>query len=83
LYQEKHGVLPDEVGLYLLRHGERVLEATPELVKHAQFEVEQVHASTTSINLQDYSKHITPLCKWRTGQCDFYNTCFAKTLNDF
>lgn len=83
LYQENTGKLPDEVGLYLLKHGERTLAATPDLVKHAQFEVENIHLSTQSKDMGDYNKHITPLCKWRTGQCDFYDVCFAKTLNDF
>ena len=23
----------------------------------------------------DYQKNITPLCKWSTGQCDFYTVC--------
>ncbi|MFW6230445.1 MAG: RecB family exonuclease [Nanoarchaeota archaeon] len=83
LYHDKHRTMPDEVGLYLLKHGERVLPVTQELIDLAKFEVEMIHMNTQSKNIRDYPKHVSPLCKWSSGQCDFYETCFGKTLNDY
>ena len=53
-----------------------------ELVKHAKFEIEQVHASTTSNEMSEYPQSPSPLCKWRTGQCDFYEVCFGGMKHD-
>ena len=76
LYKLKHGKLPTEVGIYFLKHGEMVLPVDEELIKHAEFKIEQIHASTDSDELADYPKNQTPLCKWSSGQCDFYDYCF-------
>jgi len=46
-------------------------------LKLARFEVEQIHASTASDDIRDYPMRPSPLCKWRTGQCDFYDICFG------
>lgn len=82
LYQEKHGTLPDEVGIYFLKHGEMTLPVDQDLVKHAQFHIEQIHASTQDTDsISDYPKKVSGLCKWATGQCDFYEYCFeGKTI---
>jgi CRISPR/Cas system-associated exonuclease Cas4 (RecB family) len=76
LYEVKHGVKPDEVGIYFLKEGEHTLVADEELVKHAKFMVEQVHMSTDTDNIGDYPKKESPLCKWSTGQCPYYEYCF-------
>ncbi len=77
LYKTKHGSLPDEVGIYFLKHGqEMTLSVDEELIMHAQFHIEQIHMSTESDSITDYPKNETPLCKWSTGQCDFYSYCF-------
>lgn len=76
LYKLKHGRLPDEVGIYFLKHGEMCLPVNDELIKHAEFKIEQIHASTDSDELVDYKKNQTPLCKWSSGQCDYYDYCF-------
>jgi len=81
LYELEHGVKPAEVGIYFLKFpkdqgGEMVLPVDEELIKHGKFMVEQIHASTDSDNIADYPKNQTPLCKWSTGQCDYYDYCF-------
>lgn len=76
LYEEKHGKRPDYVGIDFLKSIEKMLPVDDDLITHAKFELEQIHASTTSNDMEDYQKHVTPLCKWRTGQCDFYEVCF-------
>ena len=77
LYQEEHKKMPDEVGIYFLKDGvEKIITVDDELLKLAKFKIEQIHASTTSDDITDYKKNQTPLCKWSTGQCDFYDYCF-------
>jgi CRISPR/Cas system-associated exonuclease Cas4 (RecB family) len=75
LYEEKHGVLPDKVGINFLKFNEQTLAVDMDLVNFAKKEVAFIHENTQSTEMVDYPKTITPLCKWRTGQCDFYNTC--------
>jgi len=84
MYEEKHGKRPDFVGIDFLKHTEQVMKVDEELVQHAKFELEQIHASTTTDDMSDYQQNPSPLCKWRTGQCDFYEVCFGgMTHEDF
>jgi len=84
LYSEKYGKFPDEVGLYLLRHGEKTIKADEKLLELAKKECMEIHKNTQSEEIEDYPLHPGPLCKWSTGQCDFYNICFGKKkINDF
>ncbi|RME55456.1 Dna2/Cas4 domain-containing protein, partial [Candidatus Woesearchaeota archaeon] len=76
LFLERYGKMPDEVGLWVLKHGEVTLPVTEQLIKDAKFEVEQIHLATESENIEDYPKKQSPLCKWSTGQCEFYEKCF-------
>ena len=78
LYNEKKGSYPDEVGLFLLKHGERMVKVTEELVKNAKFEIENIHMSTQTRNKSDYPMKQGPLCNY----CDFYNLCFGSKKND-
>jgi len=76
LYEEKYGKKPDYVGIDFLKSVERIIPVDQELIKEAQFVIEQHHASTDSDDISDYPMNPTPLCKWRTGQCNFYSLCF-------
>lgn len=80
LYEKEHKKLPHEVGIYFLKYplpdGEQTLIVDDELLKLAQFKIEQIHASTTSDDINDYPENRGPLCKWSTGQCDFYEYCY-------
>jgi len=76
LYQEKHGILPSKVGIFFLRHKLKMMNVDEELLKLAKREIELIHAHTSiTENKKDYPRTITPLCKWSTGKCDFYETC--------
>ena len=76
LYHEKHGTLPDKIGIHFLRNKLKMIYVDHEMVEMAKREIELIHAHTSiTENKIDYKKNITPLCKWRTGQCDFYETC--------
>ncbi|MFW5865472.1 MAG: RecB family exonuclease [Nanoarchaeota archaeon] len=76
LYKEKHGSLPGEVGIYFLKfpggEGELTLKTDDELVKLAEFQIEQIHMSTTSDTIGDYPLQKGPLCNW----CDYYDYCY-------
>ena len=76
LYFEKHGKTPSKVGIFFLRHKLKMMNVDEQLMKLAQQEIELVHAHTSNFEqIKDYDRTITGLCKWRTGQCDFYETC--------
>lgn len=78
LYKEKHGRLPDKAGIYFLKANQtKYLQVNQELLEHAQQEILNIHQHTTQLQKEHYPKHITHLCKWTTGQCDFYDTCRA------
>jgi len=86
LYEETHGRPPKQVGIYFLKDTgkhEYTIDVDEDLINLAKLEVEMIHLNTQSSHMQDYPKNITPLCKWKTGQCDFYQTCFQPTLTDF
>ncbi|HME87035.1 MAG TPA: PD-(D/E)XK nuclease family protein, partial [Candidatus Nanoarchaeia archaeon] len=84
LYHEKYQKFPDEVGLYLLKHGEKTIKVDESLMKKAVLECEIIHMNTQSTEIADYPKNVGPLCKWSTGQCDFYGICFnQKRVNEF
>lgn len=75
LYKEKHGVLPKYVGVYFLKGQECELEVDEELVEMAKKEIEYIHHHTTTEDIHNYPKQTSPLCKWSTGKCDFFDVC--------
>ncbi len=76
LYFEKHGVRPTKVGIFFLRHKPKMFSVDEELMALAQREIELIHAHTSCTeHIHDYPRTVTGLCKWSTGQCDFYETC--------
>jgi len=77
LYKEKHGELPAKVGIDFLKFDEppMYLDADEELVDFARLEVAFIHECTVSKEKPDYPKKISALCKWHSGQCDFYDLC--------
>ena len=76
LYQEKYGKLPQKVGAFFLREGLKMIDVTDDMTQNAKLQIENIHAHTDiTDNIVDYKRTITPLCRWKTGQCDFYETC--------
>ncbi len=76
LYEEKHGKLPEKVGVFFLKDKLYLLPVDDKLLLDAKFAIEQIHAQTSiTEDIKNYKRNITPLCKWRTGQCDFYSVC--------
>ncbi len=75
LYYDKHGYMPEQVGIYFLKGGEAIQDVDEELLALAKKEIAHVHENTTSEDINQYGKNPGPLCKYRTGQCEFYDTC--------
>ncbi|MBI5880914.1 PD-(D/E)XK nuclease family protein [archaeon] len=75
LYEKEHGKYPKKVGLWFLKDKPVVINVTPKLIKDALFEVEQIHIATDTEKISEYPKKESGLCKFSTGQCDFYDIC--------
>lgn len=76
LYKEKHKKIPDFASLYFLREGEKEVKINDKLIEFALKELNEVHKKTESVDINDYPKKVSALCKWSSGQCDFYEECF-------
>ncbi len=85
LYREKYEKLPKKVGLHFLRHGtKKFIEVSEELLQKAKKECELIHINTESNSIEDYDKSPGPYCRWKTGQCSFYDICYGvRKLEDF
>lgn len=75
LYFEKHGKLPDKVGIYFLKDRPKFIDADDSLLALARKEIELIHQLTQSDHIKGYPRSPSKLCKWSTGQCDFYDSC--------
>jgi CRISPR/Cas system-associated exonuclease Cas4 (RecB family) len=75
LYYEKHGRLPDKAGIYFLKDRPKYIDVDDSLLALARKEIELIHKLTQSSQVKDYPRSPSKLCKWSTGQCDFYATC--------
>ncbi|HII72104.1 TPA: hypothetical protein HA265_05095, partial [Candidatus Woesearchaeota archaeon] len=70
-----HGHYPKKVGIWFLKDRLKTLDVTEDIIKDAEFEIEQIHFATESEAITDYRRNISPLCRYSTGQCDFYDIC--------
>ncbi len=75
LYEESAGRVPDLVGIHFLRHGEMMLRVTPELLALGEDVRRRMQALVSGEDIIIYPQRITGLCKYRTGQCDYYEQC--------
>jgi len=75
LYNEEYSRLPDQVGIHFLKFDEKCLDVDQDLVEFAKSECRLIHKNTLSNDIKDYPRQTSPLCKWSSGQCDFYKIC--------
>ena len=75
LYKLKYGVMPAKVGIDFLKFGVKQIEVDENLLDEAEDEVRAIHEKTATENIEDYPRHESGLCKWGSGQCDFYDSC--------
>ena len=83
MYGETHDRLPDKVGIDFLKFGEQILSVDEELINNAKFEAELIHINTTTTAKETYPMKPGPLCKFSTGQCDYYTKCFGTAMNQY
>jgi len=76
MYKEATGKRPNFVGIDFLNHAEQLIMVDDKLENEALGEVKYIHSKTKTKNIDDYSKKPGPLCKWSSGQCDYYEKCF-------
>ncbi|GAI33762.1 unnamed protein product [marine sediment metagenome] len=70
--------------LYFLKHGARFVDVDERLIELAKQELEMIHKVTESDNMDDYPRQESGLCKWSSGQCDFYDVCKGQQkIEDF
>ena len=83
MYHETHARLPDKVGIDFLKFGEFHLDVDEELVNLAKFESELIHINTSTTRKEDYPMKPGPLCKYSSGQCDYYAQCFGNARSQY
>lgn len=76
-----NGELPKRLVIDYFRHGKRYIEPSQKILIYAINNLEDIHKNTKTLNVDDYPKNPTPLCKWSNsrgnGECDYYNKCFV------
>lgn len=75
LYFENHGIMPKKVGVYFLKEKEKLKTVNLELIEMAKKEISEVAEKVKSKEIHDYCKKVSGLCKYRTGQCEYYDIC--------
>ncbi|HLD00590.1 MAG TPA: PD-(D/E)XK nuclease family protein [Candidatus Nanoarchaeia archaeon] len=76
LYLELHGRKPDKVGIFFLRSKLKMMNVDEDLLELARKEIAFIHGHTQEKEqMEHYPKTVSGLCKWKSGQCDFYGVC--------
>ena len=78
LYKEKHGRMPNKAGIHFLRHGEKIIPTTYQLLSLAKRTCWKIHQATNEEDITNYPKKTSGLCKYKTGQCDYYEKCIER-----
>jgi CRISPR/Cas system-associated exonuclease Cas4 (RecB family) len=81
LHKENFGRMPDRAGIHFLRTREILMPTSPELLNLAKNTCLRIHQQTTNDQIEKYPRKISGLCKYRTGQCDYYQQCMSKKSN--
>jgi ATP-dependent helicase/DNAse subunit B len=79
LHQEKYGIMPSNAGIHFLRHGEKTIPTTTGLINLGKVTCQKIQKLTQPDTIDKYPRKISPLCKYATGQCDYYEQCFKNT----
>ena len=79
LYREYFGHPPDKVGIHFLRHGEEIIPVTPELLALGEEKCNEIRSLIKSDDEIDYPEKLSGLCKYKTGQCDYYDICLPRS----
>jgi len=80
LYRENFKELPKKVGVDFLRAGRQFIPVTKDLIQWAKDECKAIRINTKSMDIDDYPKKESKLCKWGEGKnkkCEYYEFCFG------
>lgn len=77
LYKENFGQMPEKVSIVFVKGGELDIDVSEFLIVQAIDEIKDVQAKIKSTGMDDYPQVKSGLCKWHSGQCDFYEKCFG------
>ncbi len=78
MYEETTGRRPDFVGIDFLDHAEQVIPVDDKLVREATDDAKYIHSKTKTSEKHHYPMKPSQLCKWSSGQCDYYEHCFER-----
>lgn len=78
LYKERYGGMPSKAGIHFLRYGEKTISTTYQLLNLAKRTCYKMQQVTKEESIAKYPKKVSGLCKYKTGQCDYYETCMGK-----
>ena len=75
LYKLKYNEAPYEVGIHFLKYDEKYIPVNDSLLNFAKSEINTVQEKTQTVDIKEYNKKPSPLCKWSNGECDFFKVC--------
>ena len=76
LYRENKKSLPDKVGIMFLADGkESFIDVDDSLIGLAESECREMGERTKTGDKADYCRKPGRLCKYASGECDFYDVC--------
>lgn len=78
LHKEAHGRMPDKAGIHFLRHREILMPTSQQLLNLGKKTSLRIHQLTKHDTINKYPRKISGLCKYKTGQCDYYEECIGK-----
>jgi len=80
LHKEAYGRMPDKAGIHFLRSKEILMPASVQLLNLAKHTCHNIHRQTISNDINNYPRKRSGLCKYRTGQCDYYERCMGRKI---
>jgi RecB family exonuclease len=75
LYNEEFRRIPDRIGIHFLRHGLKTLPVIPDVLTLGERVCRRFRLVTDSDDISEYPQKRTGLCKYKSGQCDYYDVC--------
>jgi len=75
LHKENFGRMPDRAGIHFLRSREILMPTSQQLLNLAKNTCQRIHQQTTHDDIKSYPRKPSGLCKYKTGQCDYYDKC--------
>jgi len=78
LYNEEFQRTPDTVGIHFLRHGPKTLPVIPDVLHFGERVCRRFRWVTDTDDINQYPQKKTGLCRYKSGQCDYYDRCLQE-----